>query len=137
MKKNYLIIPFLFFVILMSSCRGDQHSKLIGNWEQIPFTDPDSTTTSTYWQFYAGDALIIFKDNGTEVDSLQYTYNIDGSVFDVFSGADDPGYGYDTRDPRGQYWVDALSNEQFKATKRKHPDGTTDAVYVRIEMVKR
>lgn len=137
MKKSYLIIPFLFFVILISSCRGDQQNKLIGNWEQILFTDPETTTTKIYWQFYAGDALTIYRDNGVDVDSLQYTYNVEGSIFDVFDGVDNPSYAPAARDARGQYWVDALSDGEFKATKRKHPDGTTDAVYMRVELVKR
>lgn len=137
MKKFSYFISILLFIVLLSGCRKDQQNKLVGYWEQIPFYNPDSTPIKTYWQFYAGDAVTIFHINGDETDSLQYTFNISGSVLDIFSGIDDPTYSPNARDPRGQYWVDYLKGDQLKATKRKHPDGTTDAVYMRIELVKR
>lgn len=138
MKNNINLLLLLFFVILFSGCRGDQQTKLIGNWEQIPPSDPDAIATKVYWQFYAGDAVTIFSYVGEEVtDSLRYTYSIEGSVFDVYSGIDDPGYSPAVRDVRGQYWIDQLTNDQFKITKKQHPDGTTDAVYLRLEFVKR
>ena len=139
MKNNIHLIIILFLVILLNGCRGDQRTKLIGNWEQIPFTDPETNTSKTYWQFYAGDAVIIksYVDGIATKDSLQYTYSIEGSVFDVYSGVDDPTYLPANRDPRGQYWIDQLTDDQFKITKRKHPDGSTSAVYVRVELVKR
>ena len=126
----------LLFVALIGGCRGDQQNKLIGNWEQIPFTKPD--TVKIFWQFYAGDALIKYTVvNDKKLDSIHYSYNIDGSTFDIFKGTDNPEYLPSAGDPRGQYWVDKLSDSNFKITKRKHPDGSTDAVYLRIEMVKR
>jgi hypothetical protein len=137
MKNYYTLFSLLFLVVLLGSCRGDEQNKLIGNWEQIPFTNPDSTPTKIFWRFYAGDAVTIFRVSGEVTDSLQYTYNISGQVFDVFPGIDDVQYLTAARDPRGQYWVDMLKDSQFKATKRKHPDGTTGAAFMRVELVKR
>jgi len=136
MKNNLAIILVLSLLMALVSCRGDQQNRLIGAWEQIPETEPDSTF-SIIWQFYAGDAVVIYTNSGEKKDSLQYTYDISGSTFYLRSGVDDPEYIADIRDPRGQYWVDELSNEQFKITKRSHPDGTTDAVYLRLELIKR
>lgn len=138
MKLYQKIFFSVLFVAVVAACRGDQQSKLIGTWEQISFYDPEVNTTKTMWEFYAGDAVHIYKVNDdATVDSLKYTYNISGSTFEVFSGADDPEYLHAARDPRGSYWVDELKKSTFKITKRKHADGTTDAVYMRLEFVKR
>ncbi len=135
--KNILgTIIVLLFVVLFGSCRGDQQNKLIGSWEQIPFAEPD--TNKIVWHFYAGDAVVIYNVIREEkTDSIHYSYNIDGTIFDVFEGANNPKYLPSAGDPRGQYWVDELSDSNFKITKRKHPDGSTDGVYLRFEMVKR
>ena len=140
MKNYYTLFSLLFLVVLLSNCRGDDQNKLIGNWEQIPFTDPNdpvATPTKIFWKFYAGDAVTIYRVTGEVTDSLQYTYNISGQDFDIFSGIDDGQYLPAARDPRGQYWVDLLKDNQLKATKRKHPDGTTSAAFMRVELVKR
>jgi len=136
--KNYYIVIILLFTLALSACRGDQQNKLIGVWEQIPFTEPDSI--HTYWQFFAGDALFIYTIDEAMKDTtkfLKFAYNVDGSTFTVLTGQDDPPYSSAAPDARGEYWVDELSNSNLKMTKRKHPDGTTDAVYMRIELVKR
>jgi hypothetical protein len=138
MKIFYQLAFFVLLVVVFGACRGDQQKKLIGYWEQVSFTDPEETPKKKYWEFYAGDALTVFTYVGEEVsDSMQLTYSISGTVFEVFSGADDRTYLPAARDPRGEYWVDDLNDSQFKATKRKHPDGSKEGVYVRVELVKR
>ncbi len=137
MFKNLFIILAFIAVSFFYNCRGDQQNKIIGTWKQIPFTNPETTPDTVLWQFYPADRLVIYRINAKGTDSLQLTYNISGYVLDVFPGDDDPTYSKDARDPRGQYWVDLLTNDQCKATKRKHPDNTTDAAFMRIELVKR
>ena len=53
---------FLFLVVALSfaTCKIDRQDKLVGVWRQVPFTDPDSITTVTYWTFYAGDVLEVY-----------------------------------------------------------------------------
>lgn len=131
-----LSVSFLM-VALLWSCRGDQQNKLIGRWEQISFYDPETVTEDKIWEFTAGEVLNIYSVvDEVIVDSIQYNYDITGSEFQVVS-IDETGYAPAARDPRGTYWVDELTKSNFKITKRKHPDGTTEAVYMRLELVKR
>ena len=134
MKKFFGILILIATVaVIISGCRGSQQNKLIGTWKQIPFTKP--TGSETLWEFYAGDALVVsnYDTAGVFMDSISYTYSIDRSTFDVFGdGTYLPGAG----DPRGEFWVDELTDTNFKITKRKHPDGSTDGAYLRLEFVK-
>lgn len=54
------ILPFLAIALCFATCKIDRQDKLVGVWRQVPFTDPDSITTITYWTFYAGDVLEVF-----------------------------------------------------------------------------
>lgn len=143
MKTRHIYkILILTLVVFFTSCRGSQQSKLISIWEQMTFREP--TDIKTYWQFYAGDLLEIYRldHSQTPADTLSiktYQYDIDGISFNIFSppGDDNTNYGTATGDPRGEYWVDELSSDSFKATRIKHPDGSTEAAYLRLELVKR
>ncbi|HAM98911.1 MAG TPA: hypothetical protein DCQ26_09915 [Marinilabiliales bacterium] len=137
MKRNLIIASAIITLAVVAGCRGSQQNKLIGIWEKIPFSEP--TSQSTYWQFFAGEALWVFDLDTTisatdTLNLIKYTYSIDGNIFEIFGEGD---YGTAAGDPRGEYWVDELNNDYFKVTKRKHPDGTTDAAYLRIELAKR
>ena len=125
MKRNLIIASAIITLAVVAGCRGSQQNKLIGIWEKIPFSEP--TSQSTYWQFFAGEALWVF-DLDTTISATD-TLNL------IIFGEGD--YGTAAGDPRGEYWVDELNNDYFKVTKRKHPDGTTDAAYLRIELAKR
>lgn len=142
--KNFIIVLVFGLSLLSVGCMKKKEEKLIGEWKQIPFTDPDSVISFNFWTFYAGDALII-KDSiigDTLLESVQYTYDIDGSKLRIFG---DWAYGPDAGDPRGEYWVDQLSDDYLKMTKRKHPSnindtawwsGSEDRAFLRIELVK-
>ena len=54
------ILPFLAIALCFAACKLDRQDKLVGVWRQVPFTDPDSVTSYTYWTFYAGDVLEVF-----------------------------------------------------------------------------
>ncbi|MGD9992768.1 MAG: hypothetical protein AB7S69_05670 [Salinivirgaceae bacterium] len=140
-RRIYKVL-ILILVVFFTSCRGSQQTKLISIWEQMTFREP--TEKKTYWQFYAGDLLEIYQldESKTPADTLSiktYQYDIDGISFNIFppDGEDDSNYGIATGDVRGEYWVDELSSDYFKATRIKHPDGSTEAAYLRIELVKR
>lgn len=138
MKLLFKLSIALVLFTLIWSCRGDRQRKLIGNWEQISFYDPETITSKKIWKFTPGVDLIVYTQVGEEyIDSTHYTYQVAGSVFDVFDGEASPVYLPAARDPRGQYWIDQLTSSNCKLTKRKHPDGTSDAVYMRVELVKR
>lgn len=141
-RRIYKVL-ILTLVVFFTSCRGSQQSKLISVWEQITFREP-TENSKTYWQFYDGDLLEIYQldESQTPVDTLNiktYQYDIDGISFHIFppGGEDDSNYGAATGDVRGEYWVDELSSDYFKATRIKHPDGSTEAAYLRLELVKR
>jgi len=133
MKKIFGIVVLGIALIVVSGCRGSQQNKLIGAWKQVPYTKPDGS--EIIWEFYAGDAVVVsnFDTAGVFIDSVSYTYSIDRSTFNVFGDGD---YYQAQRDPRGEYWVDELGDSNFKITKRKHPDGSTDGVYLRLEFIK-
>jgi hypothetical protein len=140
-QRIYKVL-ILILVVVFTSCRGSQQTKLISIWEQMTFREP--TDIKTYWQFYAGDLLEIYQldESKTPADTLSiktYQYDIDGISFNIFppDGEDNSNYGKATGDVRGEYWVDELSSDYFKATRIKHPDGSTEAAYLRIELVKR
>ena len=142
MKRNLFQFSIIALLLVFAGCRGNQQSKLIGVWENIPFTEP--TEVKKYWQFYAGDLLEIYQvdESAAIPDTIlknKYQYEISASVFNVFppDGEDNSTYGTAAGDPRGEYIVDELNDEYFKITKQKHPDGSTGAAYLRIEMVKR
>lgn len=120
------------FSIFFVGCRGDQQAKIIGKWKEIPFTEP--TNTEKHWLFYSGDALTIYTvEDSVEVDSTFYLYDIEANTFEVVGEGP---YLNAAADPRGEYEVDELTDKYFKITKKKHPDGTTNGAYLRIEMVK-
>ncbi len=132
--KNIVIILILAITIPFIGCRNKEDQKLVGVWKEIPFVKPEDAPEIKLWNFYAGDALEIESTSQEgEVDTVQYTYDIDGSTLKIFG--DDP-YGPATGDVRGEYWVDVLDKEYLKMTKRKHPDGSTDGAFLRKELVK-
>ncbi len=138
--KNIIIVLILAFTIPFIGCRNKEDQKLVGTWKEIPFVKPEEALEIKIWSFYAGDALEIESTSQAgEVDTLLYTYNIDGSTLKIFG---DGVYGPATGDVRGEYWVDALDKEFLKMTKRKHPSdtaywgGSTDGAFLRIELVK-
>lgn len=132
--KNTIIILILAFTIPFIGCRNKEDQKLVGTWKEIPFVKPEEAPEINMWSFYSGDALEIESTNQTgEVDTVIYTYDIDGSTLKIFGeGAYSPASG----DVRGEYWVDELDDKYLKMTKRKHPDGSTDAAFLRKELVK-
>lgn len=136
--KNLIILSVILFSFASISCRNSKGEKAIGTWKQIPFTNPDSVTQMKYWRFYSGDALIITtyhydENKGDYVDSIQYTYNVDGNDLKVYGDWD---YSASSGDPRGQYWIDEINDDYLKMTKRKHPDGSTSGAFLRIELAK-
>lgn len=68
MKKISIILSFVVIALCFANCKINRQDKLIGYWKVVPFTDPDSATTVTYWIFYAGDRLEVY--NISTVDSL-------------------------------------------------------------------
>lgn len=142
MKRNSIKLLIITLVLIVAGCRGGQQTKLIGVWESIPFTEPNDF--HTYWQFYSGDLLEVYRvdASGATPDTLTktgYQYEISGNVFSIFAAdtASATGYSPGAADPRGEYWVDELSKTNFKVTKRKNPDGSTQSAYLRVELVKR
>lgn len=132
--KNAVIILILAFTLLFIGCRNNEDQKLIGVWKEIPFVDPNDAPNTKLWSFYAGDALEIEITSTTgEVDTLVYSYGIDGNTMNIFGDAP---YAPAAGDVRGEYWVDVLDKEFLKMTKRKHPDGSTDGAFLRKELVK-
>lgn len=143
MKKTFFSIAILVIIITIIGCRGSQQNRLVGYWEQIPFTDPEDeekTTSKIYWQFYAGDEVLreIYSMD-TLTDTVLFRYNIDGSVLNIFASSEDQEESYTAGSglPMGEYWVDVLTNDNLKATRRKHPDGSEGAAFIRLELVKR
>ena len=135
MKKAFYILSVLI-IVLFSGCRGDQQETLIGSWEQISHYEP--TGTRVFWQFYAGDALnlyIVDADNQLIGDTIKYTYGIESSTFNIFPGINNEGSISDVRDPSGEYWVEIIKNDEFKATKQL--DGNGNNAYSRVELIKR
>jgi hypothetical protein len=139
MKRFLSIAGIGIIVVLFATCKGDYDNKIIGNWKQIPFTNPETATEIKYWQFYAGDRLEIVTINADSepVDTMIFSYYIDKSTLDILDGPGGNGeYLPAAGDYRGQYWVDELNKKYFKISKRKHPDGSTDGAYLRVEMAK-
>lgn len=135
--RNIYFILSIVLVILVSGCRGDDQNKLIGEWKYISHYEPGDT--SIYWQFYAGDALTIYAlDENRDIvgDTIKFTYSIEASVFNIYSGISGEGGNIDADfgDPRGEYNVELLKDNDFHILKQK--DDTDNYVYVRIELVK-
>lgn len=137
MKKVLVYIFIVSVVFVIAGCRGSQKNKIVGYWEEVSYYEPGANTT--FWQFYSGTSLVITSyNNGVLTDSSEFEYDIDGAVFSVFSlTGDDSDYTVASPDERGEFWIDVLNDESFKITKTKHPDGSTDAVYMRRELIKR
>jgi hypothetical protein len=136
----FLLICTVFFLV---GCSNKMEDKLIGNWKQIPFYNPDSVAFTYSWQFYAGDRLEItknYKDGTTELDSA-FTYSVKNKTLNIFGSW---GYAPAAGDFRGAYWIDELDKKYLKITKREHPNDTAvykpDTVkvspYLRIEFAK-
>ena len=68
MKRLSIILSLVVVALSFSTCKINRQDKLIGQWKVVPFTDPDSATSVTYWIFYAGDRLEVY--NVSTVDSL-------------------------------------------------------------------
>ena len=135
MKRIFYILSFSA-IILFSSCRGDDQNKLVGVWEYISHYEPDSV--KVYFQFYAGDALEIYKTSNSQPagDTLKLTYSIASSTFNIYNGlSESSGSIPGLHDPRGEYWVEVLKDDEFKATKQK--DLNENSAYLRLEMIKR
>lgn len=135
MRKTYYILAVLL-VIFFSGCREDKRDTLIGAWEQISHSEPD--TIRVFWQFYAGDALQLYvldQNNELVGDTINYAYGLESSTLSIFKGINDSIVLPIGKDPVGDYWIDVLKKDEFKATKRK--DGNGYNVYVRIELIKR
>jgi len=129
MRNLFYIVPVLF-IVLLASCRGDEQNKLIGTWEYISHSEPD--TTKLYWQFYAGDALNLYRvgpNNELIGDTISYTYSIESSSLNIYSVSGSNG------DLSGEYWVERLKGDEFKATKQK--DANDLNVYERVELIRR
>ena len=60
MKKLSIILPFVIIALCFANCKINRQDKLIGSWKVVPFTDPDSAVSETYWTFYAGDLLEVY-----------------------------------------------------------------------------
>lgn len=139
MKKSIFFLFAIISVAMLFGCRGSQQNRLVGYWKQVPFTNPETTSQTYYWQFYAGSGAVRerYIDNVLE-DSVSYTYSIDGSVLSIFAATTEQEEAYlpSSGEPLGEFWVDVLTNEKLKATRRKHSDGSEDAAFLRIEMVK-
>ena len=139
MKKITLITFVLLSIVVLFGCRGSQEGRLVGYWKQVPFTAPETTLRTYYWQFYAGNTIVreTYIDNEIS-DSTDYTYSIDGSILHIFPTTDEQELSYEpgSGEPMGEFWVDLLTKEAMKATRVKHPDGTEDAAFLRIELIK-
>ena len=61
MKKLSIILPFIVIAMCFATCKINRQDKLIGYWKLVPFTDPDSAVSETYWTFYAGDLLEVYS----------------------------------------------------------------------------
>lgn len=140
MRKIFYILVVL--VTLLSSCKIGYKDKIIGEWEQVSFFEQD--TMIIRWRFYAGDLLKIWmvnKSDGDKIidlgkkDTIVYTYNIESSTFNIFTGDGSNYFFPELQDPRGEYWVDILNNSEFKLTKQKTMN-ELDA-YRRIELLRR
>ncbi len=147
MKRTSIFLSFIAIAICFASCKIDRQDKLVGYWKQIPFTDPDSSRTFTYWTFYAGDILELYEINNTDTayaqgDTLSkrtFTYTTQGKELNIFSEGreNDDDYIIGSGDIRGKYWMDEIKKgKRLKIVKRKHPNGSSDGVYSRIELVK-
>ncbi len=136
--KNIIIVFILVFTIPFIGCRNKEDQKLVGTWKEIPFIRPEEAPEIIIWSFYAGDALKIAKTSQStgEVDSILFRYDIGGSTLKIFTGSGEDEYLPVAGDQCGEYWVDVLDDEYLKMTKRKHPDGSTDAAFLRKELVK-
>lgn len=61
MKKLSIILSFIVIAMCFATCKINRQDKLIGYWKLVPFTDPDSAVSETYWVFYAGDLLEVYS----------------------------------------------------------------------------
>lgn len=66
MKKLSIILPFVIIALCFANCKINRQDKLIGSWKVVPFTDPDSSATTTYWIFFAGDRLEVYSVSNTD-----------------------------------------------------------------------
>ena len=69
MKKLSIILPFVIIALCFANCKINRQDKLIGSWKVVPFTDPDSALSVSYWIFFAGDRLEVYSVSN--VDSLK------------------------------------------------------------------
>lgn len=58
MKRFFVIISFVIVAVSFATCKIDRQNKLIGEWKQVSFDNPEYSDT-IYWTFYAGDILEI------------------------------------------------------------------------------
>lgn len=70
MKKLSIILPFVIIALCFANCKINRQDKLIGSWKVVPFTDPDSALSVSYWIFFAGDRLEVYSVS--TVDSLGF-----------------------------------------------------------------
>ena len=133
MKKTFYILSLLV-VIFFSSCHKSDQAALIGYWEQIPHTKPDSV--QIFWQFYPGDALDLYEViHGEVVDTITFTYTIESSTLGVVVNDMTEFSSRGLADQSGEYWVDVLKKDDFKATKSQDAEGSY--VYNRIELIRK
>lgn len=135
MKKG-LILAIIGLSVIFVNCRG-KDDLLVGTWKEVIFKPEETLTETNEWIFYAGDALIVMtqKKDSNKLDSVTYTYSMTGKNSLTIYG--DWDYSPAVGDIRGEYWVDVLKKKSLKMTKRKHPDGSKDGVYIRKEFVKK
>lgn len=146
MRRISLFLPLIVVALCFTTCKIDRQNKLIGYWKEVPFTDPDSVEYLTFWTFYSGDILELRQisniDDGTKGDTIStksYTYTTEGKELNIFATGEDVNGNYfiGSGDIRGKYWMDELKKgKRLKIVRRKHPDGSTEAAYRRIELIK-
>lgn len=154
--KRSLMLAFVAVAICFASCKIDRQDKLIGYWKQVPFSDPDSVRTLTYWTFYDGDVLELLTVSNPSLNAddtsanqtsqpsdtislARYSYNTQGKELNISKQGEngDDYYFVGSDDIRGKYWMDELKKgKRLKMVKREHPDGSKGGVYMRIELVK-
>jgi len=139
-----MIIPFVAVALCFGACKIDRQDKMIGEWKQIPFKNPDSCDIK-YWRFYAGDILETYEVKldsfGERTDTTPvsiYTYYTEGKKLTISDeSGDNSDYIPGSNDIRGVYWLDELKKKKrMKMTRREDPKGVKEGAFLRIELVK-
>lgn len=133
--KNLFLVLVLAFTLPFIGCRSNDQEKLIGIWDEIPFTNPAESTHETEWIFYSGDRLEVQTtaiESSEDSTVYKYTYAIDGSKLRVFNEIKEDTIASGPHG--GEFWVQELGDEYMKITKEKSLSG--DYAFERFEFVK-